>query len=88
MALDVYCREDIQNVLTGLVVVAIETHISNGSGNMEHLDGALMMARSVALAFGMPWPTVTSEARAALGTGYADLLDQAANAHALGEALK
>ena len=77
--LDVFFREDIAHVLTGLVVLAVATHVANGSGNTEHLDGALTMARGLARTFGLRWPTVVGDVPESLGSGYAGLLDRSAS---------
>ena len=78
MALQVCFREDIAHVLSGLVLATIETHLANGSSNAEHLDGALAMARGLAMAFGVRWPSVLGQVRGALGGDVSGLLDEAA----------
>ena len=54
MALQVCFREDVAHALSGLVLATIETHFANGGANADHLDGALALARGLALALGGP----------------------------------
>lgn len=75
MSLDVYFVSDIRRSIVSNVVVAVETAIANGLGNADHLAGILTLAKGMAVNFGIPWTFVINDARLALGTGYADLLD-------------
>ena len=75
MALDVYFREDLANVLAGLLVATIETHAANDRRNPDYLQGAVTMARGLALGFGLRWADVVADVRGELGSGCAGLLD-------------
>ena len=77
MALDIILKVELAHVLVGLVVATVQTSAAGGHPNTEHLDGALGMARSTALACGVRWQTVIGDARAVLdGDGLPGLLDQ------------
>ena len=75
MALDILLKEELTHVLVGLVVATVQTSVAGGHPNREHLDGALGMARSTALACGLGWPGIVENARQALGGDLAELLD-------------
>ena len=58
--------------------VTIETAIRNGAGNVEHTAGLLTLGKGFALNFGLSWPGIVGDVRAALtGPGAVELLDRA-----------
>lgn len=75
MALDLFFVADIERILLSTVVVTVETAQANGMANLEHLEGALMLAKGVALAFGVPWSALLLSASKTLGDDGSALLD-------------
>jgi hypothetical protein len=72
MALDVWFDSDIRQAIVGLAVMAIDTYISCGEGGHEHVQGVLVMARAMALSFGLDWPAMLGEIRT---EGYGWIID-------------
>ena len=73
---DVIRKEDLARVLVSLIVTAVQTSAAGDHPNREHINGALGIARSTALACGLAWPGIVEGARVALGNDVAGLLDQ------------
>jgi len=72
MALDVYFRTDIHRALAAGVVLAIES--GGGEAFTEYHAGVVAMARHQAATFGVSWPAVVGDVRAALGNDACYLL--------------
>ena len=79
MALSVWFQDDIRQAITGLLTATIETAIRNGAGNVEHTAGLLTMSKGMALSFGLSWPSIVAEVRAAMDVQGIDLLESAAH---------
>jgi hypothetical protein len=78
MALDkVIYQTDLQDTLLALTVVAIEMYAENGSANLDHLAGALMLAKVLAISFGLPWSAMAEQIKQSLASDLGGLLDQA-----------
>ena len=77
MALDVFFVSDIRQGIVSAAVLTIETAAAHGPVNVDFVSGVLAMAKARALAVGVPWSFVVNDARAALGSGYNELLDAA-----------
>jgi hypothetical protein len=69
MALEVYFKDDIAHGIVSAVVLCIETASAHGQVNCDFVAGVLAMAKSRAMACGVPWSVVIEDARAALGKG-------------------
>lgn len=72
MAVQVWFGEDLRRWLAAAVAFALDTPSS--SAKVEFVKGALAMARTLALAAGIPWMGILADARSALrGEGTAEL---------------
>ena len=78
MALDIYFKEDIANVVQSNAFSVIQTAAASGAANVEFVKGALTTAQSICIAFGVDWRKALGELReqAELG-GWHNLLDTA-----------
>ena len=72
---NVRSRHDLTDILAGLVAVTVQIYLAGGSSSTDHLNGAMTMARSIALASGLQWPSVMSGVADALGPDVPGLLD-------------
>lgn len=75
MALQVWFREDIGQVLALTMIVAIETSRADNSPNCEHLAGIFTCVKGLSLGFGLPWSVLVAEVRKALDGDASKLLD-------------
>jgi len=75
MALDVYFREDVANVIRANVLSCILAAAANGARNVEFVRGALALGQANSIAFGIDWAGVLDDlqVQARLG-GWHDLL--------------
>jgi hypothetical protein len=64
-----------QAILDGLIMAARKARA--GGDNIDYLGGALSVSQHQALTLRIPWIALVGEVRAALGTEYDDLIDQA-----------
>ena len=53
MALDIYFKDDIRQVLEGLLAATIETASVPGVANVDHIAGVLTIGKGMALSFGL-----------------------------------
>ena len=76
MALDIYFKDDLRQVLEGLLAATIETASVPGVANVDHIAGVLTMGKGMALSFGLSWSEILSSVRAAIDApGAAALLE-------------
>jgi len=75
MALDLYFRKDIKNVLCGLAASAGKSFTAQGSTNIAYWEGVRDTLENVAIAFGIPEIT---------NAGRGELLEQVARGMAEG----
>ncbi len=61
MALEFYFPSEIENHITGALVLAIETAQAQGMTNVEYLGGVLAMGKGLALSFGLPWGSILGD---------------------------
>ena len=59
------------------MTLAIETAAASGQVNREFMRGVLALAKAQALRYGLSWPAVVAEVRAAIGDDHALLLELA-----------
>jgi len=67
----------LRQALVSVTVLAVETAVRQGLGNVEHIGGILTGIKAVGLNFGIGWSLIINDARLALGSGYGELLDAA-----------
>lgn len=78
MALEVYFKTDIANVVKGNVLSCVLGAVSQGLSNVEFVRGALALAQAQCLGFGIDWQSVLIELQAqAQLQGWSSLLDAA-----------
>jgi hypothetical protein len=61
MALDVWFIENVKDHLVSTMVMAVCSHVANGSGNKEYLRGCVDACRGLAVAHGVKWPDVKQD---------------------------
>ncbi len=66
---------EVKNAILAGVVFGLEASRAHDRSNVEFVNGILTMAKYTALAFGVPWPEIVNDAKAALGGDLGDLLD-------------
>jgi len=62
-----YTTTDVARQLTAVAVAMLSTSAAHGGTNVEYCRGVIDTARAQALGYGIPWPAVEAELRAALG---------------------
>lgn len=59
MSLDVYLKEEIQNVITASLIAMIASAMAHGMTNVEHARGFVHGQHALATALGVDWKTIT-----------------------------
>jgi len=67
MALDVYFRHDVANAIRAVGLAMLSAAAAHGGGNVEYERGVYDTVRAQCAAFGIDWPPVAAQLRAALG---------------------
>jgi len=75
MALDLWFASDIQQHITGDLLMLIATAAAMGAGNREFVRGALAISRASCARYGIPWGAVLADVKADLGADGMALLD-------------
>ena len=77
MSLDIFFRSDVAHGITATAIGMLSASAANGPVNVEYVRGVLDKTRADCIGFGIPWPPVVAELKAAL-KGSGDLLDTVA----------
>jgi len=81
MSLSLYATTsigDVRRALLSSIVAVLVTYVANGSHNREHAQGALDLARSQAVLYGLDWKEMLQAVRHMLDDGpTVALLDEA-----------
>jgi len=73
--LKIWGPDDLANGIAASVTLAIETAAASGQINRDFLRGILALAKAQALQYGIAWPALVAEVRAAIGEERELLLD-------------
>lgn len=73
--LDLWFREDVEQMVKSSAVLAVRVARANGIVNREYLKGVLAMAQAQAIAFGIPWDALWLDAKRAIDADCGELLD-------------
>lgn len=74
MALDIYYKEDIGNAIRAAVTLTVETARMQGVGDARYYAGIMSAAKSLAMAFGIPWARIEQGVRDTVSADVYDLL--------------
>ena len=66
MALDVYFAEDLRQGIVAVAVAMLSASLAHDRPNVEYCRGVLDVSRAQALNYGLSWPGIVTEVRAAL----------------------